>query len=310
MEVQLDISKNLRDQFSEFFKVEEKNGVLTMGSTIGTGQMEYVELPNQLEFYHFRKSQFKVPIDMKSINPIGTQWFLIHINLSNVKQEKRVEGRLINFQKYLPTGILLYGPDLEIETKIPPNVDSELATIRFHQSFLETYFGEESERIEIDKNLIYEDLDYQLEKKLSLALSTMDDKMLCHAHVLDFMGHFFKKLKARERGTAKEKLHADDIKNLFAAVAHLRNPIAEKPTLDELASVAKMSTTKFKTSFRQLFGSAPIQYHHKIRMEFARDEIQANRKSPIEMSNDLGYSHPSNFTIAYKKHFNELPSAH
>ena len=70
-----------------------------------------------------------------------------------------------------------------------------------------------------------------------------------------------------------------------------------------------MGTTKFKVLFKQLFGNAPRQYRNKIRMEYAREELVARRKTPTEMSHELGYSHPSNFTIAYKKYFDKLPSA-
>ncbi len=94
------------------------------------------------------------------------------------------------------------------------------------------------------------------------------------------------------------------------ASTHLRNPLARTaPTLTELAAIANMGITKFKTSFKQLFGSAPIQYRNKIRMEFAREEIVSRRKTPTQISYDLGYAHPSNFTTAYKKHFGELPSS-
>nr|WP_281350356.1 AraC family transcriptional regulator [Fulvivirga lutimaris] len=93
------------------------------------------------------------------------------------------------------------------------------------------------------------------------------------------------------------------------AAATLRNPLTQDvPNIETLASLASMSTTKFKLLFKQLFGSSPIQYHHKIRMEYAKDELITKRKTPTELSYEFGYSHPSNFTTAFKKYFNELPS--
>ena len=70
-----------------------------------------------------------------------------------------------------------------------------------------------------------------------------------------------------------------------------------------------MGATKFKSSFKQVFGCAPMQYRNKIRLEYARDEINSHGRSPTEISYLLGYSHPSNFTAAYKKYFGEVPSA-
>ena len=309
MNIQLNITKNIKDQFKHYFKLEELNGEYFLDPAIGGGQsMEFLDFPGQMEFYHFKKSYFKIPIFMKSINPIDTDWFLIHINLSKAKQQKIFEDKSIDFQKHLPIGLLLYGPGLEIETQLPPNIEMELASIHFHRSFLDTYFENWEEYIDLTKNLVYEDLDYRLENALYTALSSIRNKIQCHAHVLHFMYLFFEKIRTHSRTTHHESLHSEDVKNLFIASAHLRNPIATTiPSLNELASIANMGTTKFKTSFKQLFGSAPIQYRNKIRMEFAREKIVSKAKTPTEISYELGYSHPSNFTAAYKNYFGELP---
>ncbi len=312
MNVQLNITENLKDQFQQYFKLKEVQGEYFLDSTIGGGQsMEFVKFPGKMEFYHFKKSYFKVPIQMKSINPIDSEWFLIHINLSNIKQQKKVKGEFIDFQKHLPIGLLLYGPGLEIDTQLPVNIEMELASIHFHRSFLDTYFENWKSSIDITKNLVYEDFDYKLENELNKALFSIRNKIECHAHLLNFMSLFFNKIQAHSRTSHHEILHSEDVKNLFIASTHLRNPLSKKIlSLNELASIANMGITKFKTTFKQLFGSAPIQYRNKIRMEFAREEIVAQRKTPTEISYDLGYTHPSNFTIAYKKYFGELPSSH
>lgn len=312
MNVQLNITENLKHQFEHYFKLQFRDGEYFLDPSVGGGMgMEFLEFPGKMEFYHFKRSYFKIPIHMKSINPVDSEWFLIHINLSKTKQQKKVEGKSIDFQKHLPIGLLLYGPGLEIDTQLPPNIEMELASVHFHRSFLDTYFDDWEKSIDTSKNLIYEDLDYKLENALHKSLSSIRNKIECHANVLRFMSLFFEKIRGHSRTSNNEALHSEDVKKLFMASAHLRNPLATTiPTIDELASVANMGITKFKTSFKQLFGSAPIQYRNKIRMEFAREEIVAKRKTPTEISYDLGYSHPSNFTSAYKKYFGELPSSH
>ena len=158
MDVELNITQNLKNQFQHYFKLKEVQGEYFLDSTIGGGQsMEFVDFPGQMEFYHFKKSYFKIPINMKSVNPIDTEWFLIHINLSKTKQQKKVKNKLINFQKHLPIGLLLYGPGLEIETQLPPNVEMELASIHFHRSFLDIYFKNWKNSIDTSKNLVVRD---------------------------------------------------------------------------------------------------------------------------------------------------------
>ena len=311
MNVELNITKNLKNQFQRYFKLKEVQGEYFLDSSIGGGMgMVFLDFPGQMEFYHFKKSYFKIPIKMKSINPIDSKWLLIHINLSQSKQQKKVEDELIDFQKHLPIGMLLYGSGLEIDTPLPQNVEMELASIHFSHKFLDTYFDNWKTIIDVSKNLVYEDLDYKLENALYKALSSMKNKMACHANVLHFLNLFLKKLSAHSRSSNNKELHSEDVRNLFIASAHLRNPIAKKaPSIEELSYIAQMGKTKFKRTFKQLFGSAPFQYRNKIRMEFAKEEIGARRKTPTEISYDLGYAHPSNFTAAYKKHFGELPSS-
>ncbi|MEE9363729.1 MAG: AraC family transcriptional regulator [Cellulophaga sp.] len=311
MNVHLNIDKHLKNQFEHYFKLKEIKGEYFLNASVGGGQsMEFVDFPGRMSFYHFKKSYFKTPIQMKSVNPVNSEWFLLHINLSNTKQQKKTSDKVINFQKHLPIGLLLYGAGLEIDTLIPANVEVELATIHFHRSFLDTYFNNWKSIIDSSKNLVYEDLDSKLENVLQKALVSIRNKIDCHANVLKFMSLYFNKLSSHAKTTYPINLFSEDVTKLFAASTLLRNPLATVvPTIQELASRCNMSPTKFKTSFKQVFGSAPFQYRNKIRMEFAQEELLAKRKTPTELSYDLGYAHPSNFTSAYKKYFKALPSS-
>ncbi len=155
MNIELNITQSLKDQFQKYFKLKEVQGEYFLNTAIGGGQgMEFLDFPGQMEFYHFKKSYFKTPISMKSVNPVDTEWFLIHINLSKTKQQKRVADESIDFQKHLPIGLLLYGPGLEIETQLPAHVEMELASIHFHRSFLDTYFDNWTNYIDANKNLV------------------------------------------------------------------------------------------------------------------------------------------------------------
>ena len=89
----------------------------------------------------------------------------------------------------------------------------------------------------------------------------------------------------------------------------LRDPLSNNtPSMQELAEKSGMGATKFKTLFKQVFGKPPFEYRKKIRMEYAREQIQVHGKTPSELSYELGYTHPTNFTLAYKKEYGVLPS--
>ncbi len=101
MDIELNITENLKDQFEHYFKLELRKGEYFLNPSIGGGKgMEFLDFPGQMEFYHFKKSYFKVPVNMKSINPVDSEWLLIHINLSKIKQKKRTKNEQIEFQKH------------------------------------------------------------------------------------------------------------------------------------------------------------------------------------------------------------------
>ncbi|MEM8969968.1 MAG: helix-turn-helix transcriptional regulator, partial [Bacteroidota bacterium] len=214
-------------------------------------------------------------------------------------------------QKYLPIGLLLYGPNLKIDTLIPPGVDSEVATVRFSRQFLKTYFGGVEQVIDLNRNIVFEDLDQNLASKFQQALKAFDNKLECHLRVLEFLKAFFEKTKKHDQSQELEDVHPDDLRAVFKISTLLRDPLNnEVPSLQELAKQANMGVSKFKMTFKKVFGKPPMEYRNRVRMEFANEELVRQRQTPTELSYLLGYSHPSNFTAAYKKYFGKTPSAH
>ena len=159
MRINIDIQKAVHWQFAEQMSLPREGDYFGMNPTIGDGGgIRFLSFPGQLEFYHFESTRFRQLIEMHSVNAAESEWYLLHYNLSTVRQEKVIAGRTIEFQKHLPIGILLYGPDLVIETKIPPGVNSELASIRFHRDLLDAYFAPE-DLPPLDQPLLCEDMD-------------------------------------------------------------------------------------------------------------------------------------------------------
>ena len=303
MNVSLDIGKNLKDQFN---KIIEADG-FDVNSGYSNQKIKLVQFPDDIEFYHFELVEHKIPIYMTSTNAKESDWFLIHINIGTDKQLKRTENQTIDFHRYLPSGILIYCPGLVIKTNFYPGHKSELVSIRIPKSFFDNYYAYPI--IRDGQLLLYLDLDQSIENKIYSAIDSMRNKLSCHIYVLQIIEAILDSVNSNDKVPLTTSIHKEDINNLFNASVYLRNPLSgDIPSIEELASIAKMSASKFKKLFKQFFGSAPYQYHFKIKMEYARKELNLRRKTPVELSFDLGYSHPSNFTSAYKSHFNTLPS--
>ncbi|MEO0875228.1 MAG: AraC family transcriptional regulator [Bacteroidota bacterium] len=308
--LQININDGLLEQFASQLPVKRSGEQLLLQSSLGRGQIKQLSFPGEVKLLHFT-FQLSTPLALHSHNPPDTDWVLLNINLSAAPIEKTVNEKVVEIQRYLPSGILFYPPDTTVSSASQPEVPYEIALLRIKKTFLQESIIDGAKIVQdLAGTICYEDLDASLEVKLRAALEA-ENKLRANAETLNFLARFFEKLSARNHeGTINAELHPDDLKGLFVAAAHLRNPLAENlPSLGELAGIAGMGITKFKTSFKQVFGFPPFRYHQKIRMEYAKAALQQGHKSATELSYELGYSHPSKFTLAFKKHFGELPSA-
>ena len=309
MNFEIDIRNNILHQFSEQLNVEVTDDTLVLPSTLGMGRMELYRFPNTIEFYHL-KCRISEHVDLKSTNPKNSEWLLFNINLSKSAIKKTVINQEINFQKFLPSGLLFYTPDTHVFSSSPKDSDFEIVLIRLHRDFFTQYESETIFKLRNSESaLLYEDLDYGMETSLKGIMESKGNKIRANVYLMQFLADVTEKLKNRELPSKYEHLHPADVKGLFLASAHLRNPVAQDiPSIKVLAGIAGMGTTKFKATFKQVFGKAPIQYHQKIKFDYAKDELKRKGKSVSELSYELGYSHPSKFTSAFKKIFGIVPS--
>ncbi len=80
------------------------------------------------------------------------------------------------------------------------------------------------------------------------------------------------------------------------------------PPVSELARIAMMSETKLKYTFKRIYQYGLYEYYQKNRMMKARQLLVQKRSAVKEVGMQLGFKNLSNFTIAFKKEFNILPS--
>jgi len=304
----INITQNILEQFAAQLKIPIVKQSATLDQNWGEGKINFFKITSELELYTFQYQLLK-PLGIQSLNPKDSDWLLLNINLSNQANVKEVNATTVSIQKFLPSGILVYTPQTAVKSITPVNESFEIVLLRFHRSLLKQYDLDSPFFENTSQAVLYEDLDASSEQFLQEAIAPNCDKLLRHALVLKFLSTFVKKLQARESESLYQNLHEADLKGLFLASAKLRNPLASNvPSIESLSKIAGMSPTKFKTCFKQVFGSPPIQYRQKIRMDYARRELEDGEKSASTLSYELGYSHPSKFTNAFKKTFGLLPS--
>lgn len=109
--------------------------------------------------------------------------------------------------------------------------------------------------------------------------------------------------------TANVHIPREDIKAAQKVESILTNDVTVlPPTIKELAKTVAMSESKLKKIFKSVYGLPPYEYFQKQRMQKAKMMLLSGNYSIKDVGYTLGYSNLSNFTLAFKKEFGQLPS--
>lgn len=122
-----------------------------------------------------------------------------------------------------------------------------------------------------------------------------------------FLRSLYTKMNEGEKGHV---INETTVKRMMLVESILvSNLSVQPPTIPALARIAMMSETKLKNMFKAVYGYNIYEYYQKNRMLKARQLLHSKKMSVKEAGMAMGFKNLSNFTIAYKKEFNMLPSA-
>jgi AraC-like DNA-binding protein len=145
-------------------------------------------------------------------------------------------------------------------------------------------------KIITEANKAVSDFDY-LEKKANSLLAIFFSDLSYSLH--DFLE------------SEKVRISKEEINRLITVRKYL--DVGLPPTFTSLTKIALMSGTSLKTKFKKMYGTTVFEYFQSMRMQRARILLLTHKYSVKQIGCQLGYSNMSNFTIAFKKEFNQLP---
>lgn len=105
-------------------------------------------------------------------------------------------------------------------------------------------------------------------------------------------------------GLALPDSHMDRIGR---AIVHLRRHYAERVSVNELAAVAAMSSSSFRSHFKSLTATSPIQFQKHLRLLEARRLMLAESANVTQAAFQVGYSSTSQFSRDYSRTFGAAP---
>jgi AraC-like DNA-binding protein len=307
--------------FAEVVGGEINNGTMVLPPTIGKGFIRALNLPNGLTaiIHNYDLLQSLVLSRKKTNRPLYILNFDHSLEVSNLTLtmggEKHVPGTTNFSQVYLSTTLF------EASWHIHKGTQVNSLRILFDEFWMARYLGihKTDEVLKRYLSLRSEnfsteplDIEYRtlLNEVIAEELEHPLPSIFLENRILLMVERFFTRLYTKSLHLKREiQLSGSDVDNLQMVEAKLVEDLTQlPPTIEQLARMAAMSPTKLKKYFKLVYGSGLYEYYQKNRMEKAREMLQTGKYSVKEVGMHLGYTNLSNFSMAFKKAFNILPS--
>jgi len=95
---------------------------------------------------------------------------------------------------------------------------------------------------------------------------------------------------------------------LRAAIAYMRDHVAEPLAVEEVASKVGLSRTQFFSLFRDQLSTTPQVFWSAVRVEEAVRRLMLHGEPLTEVALELGFSSPGNFSRFFRDHMGVSPS--
>ncbi len=99
-------------------------------------------------------------------------------------------------------------------------------------------------------------------------------------------------------------------RTVLSAIHSLRDRFTEPVCIEELASIAQMSSSAFHRQFKSITSMTPLQYQKQLRLLEARRLMLAEEVNVETAAFQVGYESPSQFSREYSRLFGMPPRRH
>ena len=143
---------------------------------------------------------------------------------------------------------------------------------------------------------------------LSTDANTVLNRFFISNKVIELFILQLKQIEKSIKQISDIRLSKRDIESLNFLKEYLDQNFSKKFTLESLAKLIGVNTSKLKYGYKELFNSSVFSYIRGKRMEKAKQMLSSLDHSVSEVSFLSGYKNPQHFSAAFKKHFGFPPS--
>lgn len=301
------------------YKTPIENNTIFLPPDIGNGYTKMLHLSNGLQVM-ITESVLNIDVHIFREQSSTPSYTLRFDQLSNLKKfTLEIDQDLLKDNDSFYSGAILTDSLLDFGFSTNAGSESKSINIFFTQDWFNKFSGVKSTDDFIQKYLSLKTGAFSFEvlnieyRELMEEIFTLKDSNPIYLMVLQnrimlllekFLRNVYHKMLTGIQG-----IKEDEIKRLMQVESILvANLSIKPPPINELMRIALMGETKLKASFKLAYGLRPYEYYQKSRMLKARQLLNNGNHSVKETGRLMGFQNLSNFTIAYKKEFNMLPS--
>ncbi|MBL0356872.1 MAG: helix-turn-helix transcriptional regulator [Chitinophagaceae bacterium] len=297
------------------------NNILWLPAKAGAGYIQVEALANGLQVLT-NECTLHQDFLFKRNAAAGHHFTLRFDEVRNLKALSVKQGDLVlEDNTAIYSGAFLSNPLQPLEYIVNAETESRCVNIYFTKEWFQQHFGIAAldliwnsilpvdrpvahfEVLTIEYRELMEDI-FALRKEQPLYLAALQNRAMLLLE--KFLRNLYGKIIYAEQVPV---IAETDLKRMILIEAILAKNVGEAPPpVPELARTAMMSETNLKNLFKKIYDYSLFEYYQKNRMLKARQLIASRKYSVKEVGSRLGFKNLSNFTIAFKKQFNKLPS--
>lgn len=312
---------NYLHDLAKYAGVPVINNILQLPASIGTGYIKVIELANGLQVL-INECIITEDVHFNREPALDESYTLRFDEVKNLKAlTLQIDNDKVNEEAEFYSGAFLTNSLFGLSYTANAGIEDRCINIYFTADWLKNYGGISASDPAFAAYLSlktatfnFEVLNFEYRTLMEEVFEIKDDhpmqKVMLQNRLMLLMENFFRSLYSR-LGTNKPVANTNDVtlKRMMQVESILvSNLSAPPPTIPILARTAMMSETKLKNLFKTIYGMGLYEYYQKNRMLRARHLLRSKKYSVKEAGMALGFKNLSNFTIAYKKEFNILPS--
>lgn len=205
---------------------------------------------------------------------------------------------------------------------LPANMHIKSVKVLFNEKWLKKYMGLEPDDDVLQKYLSLKTESFDIEPLDAGYLKLMDElwqakkedplqNIFLQNRVALLVERFFTRLYSKiNLLQGKFDLSSDVITRLIKVEQLLVEDFNKMPpTIDEFSRLFSMSSTKLKKSFKVMYGDSIYSYYQKHRLKKAYELLKSGSSNIKQTARAVGFNNVSNFTLAFKKQYQNVPAS-